>query len=164
MDPWKIGMKNMELKFVEVNHPHLHMLTAELDDFFVERYGEATRKYQKYHDLTKMAGATVAYVQDVPVACCCWKAMDAVTAEIKRMYVRSAYRGQGIARRLMEAIEQHAAASGCHRAVLETGSDMEGAITAYRHLGYQVCDNYGDFVGDSHVLCMEKEISDGTMR
>ncbi|MDR3767471.1 MAG: GNAT family N-acetyltransferase [Butyricicoccus sp.] len=153
-----------DIKFVEVDHPDLQMLTDELDQFFFERYGEATRKYQKYHDLTKMAGAAVAYVQDAPVACCCWKAMDAVTAEIKRMYVRPTYRGQGKARQVMEAIEQHAAASGCHRAVLETGSDMADAIAAYEHAGYRICPNYGDFVGDPHVTCMEKEISDGTMR
>lgn len=154
----------IELKFVEIDHPALLELVQGLDAFFAERYGETALEYQKYHDLNKMACAAVAYVDGVPAACCCWKPMDAVTAVIKRMYVRPEFRKQGLARLLIEAMEQHAAASGCHRAVLETGADMKDAIAAYTHMGYRECERYGDFVNDTKVVCMEKTVSDGTMR
>ena len=89
---------------------------------------------------------------------------DAATAEIKRMFVQPEYRRRGVAMQLIAQIEAHAAASGCHRAVLETGADMDGAIAAYERMGYQRCAGFGDFVNDTGVVCMEKEISDGTMR
>ena len=80
------------------------------------------------------------------------------------MYVRPAYRRQGIAGKIVAALEQHAAANGCHRAVLETGADMPEAIAFYERQGYRLVPNYGDFVDDDICVCMEKEISDGTMR
>ena len=80
------------------------------------------------------------------------------------MYVRPAYRRQGIAGKIVAALEQHAAASGCHRAVLETGAEMPDAIAFYEKQGYRLVPNYGDFVDDEICVCMEKQISDGTMR
>ena len=77
---------------------------------------------------------------------------------------RPACRRQGIAGKIVAALEQHAAASGCHRAVLETGADMPEAIAFYEKQGYHLVPNYGDFAGDEVCVCMEKEISDGTMR
>ena len=154
----------IEIKFVEVDNADLLMLVSALDSFFYDRYQDATLKYQKYHDLSQMACAAVAYLDGGPAGCCCWKPVDAVTAEIKRMFVRQVCRGQGIARQLAAKIEAHAAASGCHRAVLETGADMADAIAVYEKLGSQICEGFGDFTDDHAVTCMEKEISDGTMR
>ncbi len=154
----------MVIKFVEYNHPHLLSLAEQLDAFFYARYGEATLKYSWYHDMSKLACAAVAYLEDKPIGCCCWKPMDAATAEIKRMFVQPECRRRGVAMQLIAQIEAHAAASGCHRAVLETGADMDGAIAAYERMGYQRCTGFGDFVNDTGVVCMEKEIFDGTMR
>lgn len=154
----------MELKFVDMDHADLRMLTAQLDAFFSEGWGEQANKYVKHHDLSKMACAVVAYSDGKPVGCGCWKAINAVTAEIKRMYVEPAYRCQGIAQSMLEALEAHAVASGCHRAVLETGVDMPVAIAFYVAEQYDFTRPYGEFIGDEHVCCMEKELSDGTMR
>ena len=43
-------------------------------------------------------------------------------------------------------------------------ADMADAIAAYEKMGYQICEGFGDFTDDHAVTCMEKEISDGTMR
>ncbi len=154
----------MKIEFVESNHPDLLNLVRELDAFFMERYGENIKKYHKYHDMDSMACAAVAYLEDKPVGCCCWRAMDAVTAEIKRMFVKPEFRKRGIAARLAKELESHAAASGCHRAVIETYADMFEAITIYERMGYIRCAAFGDFINDHNIVCMEKEISDGTMR
>lgn len=150
-----------ELRNVHPNHPDLLLLVGALDRFFVERYGPATLKYQKHHDLSRISCAMVAYVDGIPAACCCWRAAGSA-AEIKRLFVRPAYRGQGLARRLVTAIERHAAAAGHRRFVLETGSDMADAIAVYTRLGYRLCPNFGDFAGDRQVACMEKELAGGS--
>lgn len=153
-----------ELKFVDVTNADLAALTAELDAYFHAVWGRVADHYRQYHTLDSMACAVVAYVEGKPVGCGCWRAFDPVTAEIKRMYVRPAYRRQGIAGKIISALERHAAASGCHRAVLETGAEMPDAIAFYEKKGYHLVPNYGDFAGDEVCVCMEKEISDGTMR
>ena len=153
-----------ELKFVDVTNADLTALVAELDAYFRAGWGEAADHYKQYHTLDGMACAAVAYIEGTPAACGCWRAFDPVTAEIKRMYVRPAYRRQGIAGKIVAALEQHAAASGCHRAVLETGAEMPDAIAFYEKQGYRLVPNYSDFVDDEICVCMEKQISDGTMR
>ena len=50
----------------------------------------------------------------------------------------SAARGKGTGRRLMEAIEREAAASGARMIVLETQSCNEAAIAFYRKKGFSV--------------------------
>ena len=88
---------HVKIEFVESDHPDLLNLVKELDTFFVERCGETIQKYHKYHDMDSMACAAVAYTEGQPVGCCCWRAIDAVTAEIKRMFVKPEFRKHSIA-------------------------------------------------------------------
>lgn len=150
----------MELKFVETSNEDLLALVAELDVFFHSGWGDVAEKYKQYHCLSAMACAVVAYIDGAPAGCGCWRAFDAGTAEIKRMYVRPAFRRQGAAGYIVAALERHAATSGCSRAVLETGADMPEAIAFYKKQGYRIVPNYGDFIGDGICVCMEKQIAD----
>ena len=155
----------MDIRFVEETSAELAALSKELDDFYFARFGEDYLYYQPKNTLTGLACAAVAYENGTAVGCACWRAFDAVTAEIKRVYVRPAVRRQGAARRLLEAVESHAAASGCHRAVAETARETPEAVAFYRAAGYRdLPGGYGPYVGDESCVCLEKEISDGTMR
>lgn len=148
----------MEIKFVDADNADLIALVEELDVFFHAGWGETAERYKQYHVLSGMACAVVAYIDGQPAGCGCWRPFDAVTAEIKRMYVRPDYRRQGVAAAVMETVEKHAAATGCHRAVLETGADMPEALAFYQKNGYQIVPNYGDFVDDEICVCMEKAL------
>ncbi len=155
----------MDVKFVNEDADELVKLSGELDGFYFELYGDAYLKYKPLNSLKGLAGAAVIYEAGEPLGCCCWRAFDAVTAEIKRLYVRPEYRRKGAAKRLMEAIELHAAKSGCHRAVLDTSKDTPEAMAFYPSVGYKVLESgYGAYIGDKDCVCFEKEISDGTMR
>lgn len=146
----------LDLRVVEADDPALAALVARLDAFFAEQWGERAADYAPYHDLTKMACALVADADGAPVGCGCWKPFDAVTAELKRMFVLPAFRRAGIAARIVRALEADAARVGCSRAVLETGADMPGAAAFYERQGYRLIPNYGDFSGDTRCICMEK--------
>ncbi len=155
----------MEVKFVGEDNPDLIQLSKELDNFYFSRFGKMYLVYRANNVLEGMAGAAVAYEDSNPCGWCCWKPFDAVTAEIKRVYVCPEYRRKGVAKKLMETIELHAARSGCHRAVLETAKATEGALAFYRAVGYHVLKGgYGRYADDPDCVCFEKEISDGTMR
>lgn len=145
------------LRLTPTDHPDLLALVGELDAFFRLEWGQAAERYQPHHNLKSMACAVVAYVDGKPAGCGCWKPLDSRTAEIKRMYVRPAFRRKGVAARVLVTLEENAKARGRTSAVLETGAEMVGALCFYRAMGYRLVPNYGDFVGDSLCVCMKKE-------
>lgn len=58
------------------------------------------------------------------------------TAEVKRLYVRPAHRGNGIARTLMSHAHDHAARHGITRVILDVLPARTAVISFYRRLGY----------------------------
>lgn len=58
------------------------------------------------------------------------------TAEVKRLYVRPAHRGAGVARALMAHAHAHAARHGITALILDVMTSRTRAIALYRHLGY----------------------------
>jgi GNAT superfamily N-acetyltransferase len=63
-------------------------------------------------------------------------------AEIKRMYVREAYRGLGIAQKLLEEAERFAREAGYLRIVLDSTDTMLAARRLYERNGYVRCERY----------------------
>jgi GNAT superfamily N-acetyltransferase len=76
------------------------------------------------------------------VACCGWRAAGPGTAELKRLYVEPSARGQGLARHLMEALEQHARRSGKTRMILETGARSHAALAIFTSCGFTFTKSY----------------------
>lgn len=63
-------------------------------------------------------------------------------AEIKRMYVREAYRGLGIAQMLLAEAESFAREVSYRRIFLDTTDKMRSAARLYERNGYQRCERY----------------------
>lgn len=77
--------------------------------------------------------------------------------ELKRMYVRPACRGQGVARRLLAFLEQSAMARGCRAFALETGIYQPQALALYAAAGYQRCGPFGGYPDDPFSVFMRKQ-------
>ncbi|MFC8296789.1 GNAT family N-acetyltransferase [Micromonospora orduensis] len=92
------------------------------------------------------------------VACGGLQALDATTGEVKRMYVRPAYRGRGIARQLLAALEECAFRQGHSVVCLETGTYLPVAIGLYTSCGYEPIPVYGEYVGNPYSVCFAKRL------
>jgi DNA-binding MarR family transcriptional regulator/GNAT superfamily N-acetyltransferase len=92
-----------------------------------------------------------------PAGCGVLKALDADTGEILRMWVDRAHRGLGIAGRLLDELERHAAERG-HRTVrLYTNRSLDEAKSMYRARGYAEIPRYNDDPYANHWF--EKRLS-----
>ncbi|MFD9901265.1 GNAT family N-acetyltransferase [Mesorhizobium sp. NPDC059025] len=80
------------------------------------------------------------------------------TGEIKSMFVRPAWRGNGISRRLLMAIEGEAHRIGLKRLYLETGTDSLAARKLYESFGYVYCEPFGQYELDPLSVFMTKAI------
>jgi len=74
--------------------------------------------------------------------CVALKQLDPASGEMKRMYVRDAYRGTGLGRRLALAVIDEARKRNYRRVVLDTLPKLAPAIALYRDLGFRETGPY----------------------
>jgi GNAT superfamily N-acetyltransferase len=86
-------------------------------------------------------GLLLALVDGDAAGCCAIRPLDTVNysnaAEMKRLYVRKAYRGFGLGRRLAEAALDIARRGGYACVLLDTLDEMESARALYAELGFE---------------------------
>lgn len=89
--------------------------------------------------------------------CCALRPADAAdypnAAEMKRLYVRKAFRGLGLGRQLAEAVLDAARQAGYATVLLDTLDDMEAARALYGELGFEeIAPYYHSPLAGSHYL------------
>jgi GNAT superfamily N-acetyltransferase len=103
-------------------------------------------------------GALLLALVDGEVAGCCGlRALDSVNypnaAEMKRLFVRKAFRRFGLGRQLAEAVLDAARMTGYHSVLLDTLDDMESARALYAELGFEdIPPYYHNPVPGAHYL------------
>jgi GNAT superfamily N-acetyltransferase len=144
------------------DHPDAAPLIAELQRFFVVRYGE--------EDLTPVDPAQfapprglflIAYLDDRAVACGGWRVHDGPDgpeAELKRMYVSPAVRGRGVGRAVLAELERTAVEAGYRRMVLETGVKQPEALALYQSAGYVEVPKFGYYAEVPSAVHLGKTI------
>ncbi len=99
----------------------------------------------------------IALVDGLVAGCCALRPMDTAdypnAAEMKRLYVRKAFRGFGLGRQLAEATLDAARRAGYASVLLDTLDDMESARALYGELGFEeIPPYYHNPIAGAHYL------------
>ncbi|MCU0762277.1 MAG: GNAT family N-acetyltransferase [Hydrogenophaga sp.] len=99
----------------------------------------------------------LARVDDRPAGCVALRPLahsDHLNAcEMKRLFVRKAYRGFGLGRMLVEEVVSLARLAGYSTMLLDTLNDMEAARALYQEAGfYEVAPYYHNPIAGAHYL------------
>lgn len=137
-----------------------HALIQELQAEYVLRYGGPDQTPVDADEFAAPSGAfLVLILGDDPVACAGLRRHDDQQVEVKRMFVRAPFRGRGLSRQLLAAVEDEARRLGYTRILLETGSAQPEAVGLYRSSGYTAIPGFGYYADSPGNLCFAKDLS-----
>lgn len=123
------------------------MLLDRVPDFagYLQRQGferELTHLGEKYG--TPHGRLYLVRVDGQAAGCVAMRPLDQGRCELKRLYIRPAFRGRGLARRLMERLLADARAEGYQAMLLDTFPFLSRAVDLYRRLGFYEIPSYNN--------------------
>jgi GNAT superfamily N-acetyltransferase len=146
---------------VDPHCPEATELIRALSQELSQRYDfadDGTGHFQPADAAIPRSGFVVGYVGSQPVACGAFRPLAGNTCEIKRMFVRTDFRGCGYSRIVLGELERLARVAGYTAARLETGDLQPEAIGLYERAGYQRIASFGVYVGIARSICFEKQL------
>jgi putative acetyltransferase len=141
--------------------PDARRLVDALDSHLAGRYAPEQRfgPNLKAEQIADGIGTfVIARADGRAVGCGALRKLDGTTAEVKRMYVEPELRGHGVAKQILEHLEEAAREMGVHRLVLETGIYQAEAIGLYHGAGFEPVRCWGEYAGSLTSVCFEKVI------
>jgi putative acetyltransferase len=142
------------------DQPQVIALIAELDAYQDTLYPPESRHAL---DLTSLKQPNVLFAvarDDAGRAIGCGAiVLNPEFGELKRMYVSTRGRGQGVAKKLLALLESQAIGSGCKLLMLETGPYQHEALALYASAGYERRGPFGDYMNDPLSVFMQKQLS-----
>lgn len=149
-------MKKISLKRTSSANPEFRSLITELDTDLRLRNGEIMNIYDQHNIIEAIDTVVIAYLDEEPAACGCFKTYDNETVEIKRMFVKPEARGNGISKMVLNELENWARELAVKYIVLETGNKQVEALSLYPKSGYMPIPKYGPYVDLPDSICFKK--------
>lgn len=136
-------------------NPHFQNLTRLFDEYLIDIDGDEKDFFAQYNQIY-IDNVIICYENEEPVGCGAFKKSETQVAEIKRMFVPIAHRGKGIAGKILSELELWARELNHTSCILETSFKLESAIALYKKSGFEITENYGQYIGVESSVCMKK--------
>lgn len=134
-------------------------LIGELEAELAPLYPRASRHGLNIEQLlAERVAFFVLRANGIPAGCGGLKLFGATYGEIKRMYVRGAFRGAGFGTQLLEHLAAQARHAGVGLLRLETGIHQHAAIRLYERMGYRRIPAFGPYQDDPLSVFYERQI------
>jgi len=147
----------MQIRIERPDQPDTIALIDALDAYLAPLYPAESQHGLSLEALLMREVCFAVARDDAGTACGCGAVvLIDEYAELKRMYVPPARRGQGVGRALLGFLETQAQASGRRVARLETGIHQPEALRLYESAGYRYREPFGAYRPDPLSLFMEK--------
>ncbi|QXP53453.1 GNAT family N-acetyltransferase [Cellulophaga sp. HaHa_2_1] len=137
------------------NKDFLKLIEA-LDAYLKVTDGEEHNFYNQFNGTDHLENILVVYENDLAIGCGAIKHFDEFTLEIKRMYVKPAYRGKGVASKILMELEQWGRELKYSTIILETGTRQVEAVALYHKNKYTTIPNYGPYTDVKNSICFKK--------
>jgi GNAT superfamily N-acetyltransferase len=134
-------------------------LVKLLDRDIAERDETAHARFGEFNTIEKLNYVVVIYDNNLPVGCGAIKKFNDNSTEIKRMFLKTEYRGKNFANDILQELEEWSKEMQFEKCVLQTSHQHPEAIRFYEKSGYVPIDNYGAYTSISDSLCFEKYIN-----
>lgn len=135
-------------------------LIQKLDKALAKNNGKEQAQYNQWNNLDHILEVVLVIDTDKnkAIGCGAYKELLPGNAEIKRVFVDSAYRRNGIGSMIMNELECLLLRRGYEMVWLETGVKQNEAQNMYIKRGYNIIDNYGQYKGLINSVCMQKQL------
>lgn len=139
--------------------PDAQMLIDELDAYLTPLYpSESRHGYSVAKLLAQGVHFFVVRREDTAAGCGGVQLFGDEFGELKRMYIRPAFRGLGLAKELLLHLEAYTRSRGVDLLRLETGIHQTEAIALYEKMGYRPIGPFGPYWEDPLSLFYEKRL------
>lgn len=152
------AMETVTLKRTNSDNPDFRVLITKLDADLRLRNGDMMDFYDHHNIIEKNDTVVIAYIDDKPAGCGCFKPFDQESIEVKRMFVEPDARGNGISKIVLNELESWARELGFKFAVLESASKQIEAHSLYHKSGYERIENYAPYVDLPYSFCFRKKL------
>jgi len=152
-------MNKLQIKVVYPDDKDLMTLINELDEELLTRYPkEGIFTLDFNHPKIITVTFVVAYLDNIPVGCGAILPLCRECVELKRLFVRNAHRGKGIASEILLLLESEAKKQDYSIIKLETGPNQPESLYLYKKFGYYEIENFGEYINSEYSICFEKKL------
>lgn len=116
------------------------------DDFMQDFLGKDKACYTRYSPAESIEKVWLAFEDNMPIGCVAYRTKSDDTGEVKRLFIKSKYRGNGISKVLLSEVKSYAKAQGCVKLFLDTRITLEPAVSLYRSFGFEITFQQGLYI------------------
>src|SRR5262245_19220268 len=157
----KMSQRPAVLSFERPDSEEARRLIGQLDGDLIRRYPGLKSVHGLHAQDLADPNFTfvIAWVDGSAVGCGALRRLEPEVGEVKRMFVQPEFRGRGIARQILETLEDRARELGYELVWLETGIGQPEAISLYKSAGYREFAGFGEYIGNPFSVCFEKRLT-----